>query len=471
MDPTRGILGWGTYVPYGRLDRSTIAAVAGAGGGVGTRTVASYDEDTTTMGAEAARFALAVGPSDIDLDTLWFVTTEPAYLDKTNATAVHAASGLDPGTAAFDMVGAVRSAAGAWRAALAGDGQSLVVVSDRRSGLPGSADEAAGGDAAAAFLIGGGTAPVLATCLATASRTEEFLDRWRSPGDRRSKRWEERFGASRYEELGRVVWQQLLRHADVEPSAIDRVVVVGTHDRAVDALRRSIVQATSAIAVDHGPVIGNAGAAQGALALAAVLESAEPGELICVVSLADGADAQLLRTTEHIADHRAFRTVAAQLDAGGPVSYGKYLTWRDMLEVEPPRRPDPQRPSASAAGRATPWKFAFVGSESESGDIHLPPAPADTRSRAMASATGTIATFTIDRIAYSPSPPVVFAIVDFDGGGRVPVELTDVEPDDISIGMRVEMTFRRLFTADGIHNYFWKARPARLAGSGTEEQP
>jgi len=23
----------------------------------------------------------------------------------------------------------------------------------------------------------------------------------------------------------------------------------------------------------------------------------------------------------------------------------------------------------------------------------------------------------------------------------------------------VEMTFRRLFTADGIHNYFWKARP------------
>jgi len=26
------------------------------------------------------------------------------------------------------------------------------------------------------------------------------------------------------------------------------------------------------------------------------------------------------------------------------------------------------------------------------------------------------------------------------------------------------MTFRRLFTADGIHDYFWKARPIR-AGS------
>ena len=27
--------------------------------------------------------------------------------------------------------------------------------------------------------------------------------------------------------------------------------------------------------------------------------------------------------------------------------------------------------------------------------------------------------------------------------------------------MRVEMTFRKLFTSDGIHNYFWKARPLR----------
>ena len=31
----------------------------------------------------------------------------------------------------------------------------------------------------------------------------------------------------------------------------------------------------------------------------------------------------------------------------------------------------------------------------------------------------------------------------------------------VAIGDPVEMTFRRLFTADGIHNYFWKARPAR----------
>ena len=29
-------------------------------------------------------------------------------------------------------------------------------------------------------------------------------------------------------------------------------------------------------------------------------------------------------------------------------------------------------------------------------------------------------------------------------------------------GDRVEMTFRRLYTTFGIHNYFWKARPIRV---------
>ena len=79
----------------------------------------------------------------------------------------------------------------------------------------------------------------------------------------------------------------------------------------------------------------------------------------------------------------------------------------------------------------------------------------------LADTQGTIVTFTVDRLAYSPSPPVVFAVVDFDGGGRVPVELTDVDATRVEIGRRVEMTFRRLFAADGIVNYFWKGRLVR----------
>ena len=51
-------------------------------------------------------------------------------------------------------------------------------------------------------------------------------------------------------------------------------------------------------------------------------------------------------------------------------------------------------------------------------------------------------------------------VIDFDGGGRFQCQLTDASPDSVKIGDRVQMTFRRLLTANGIHNYFWKARPA-----------
>jgi uncharacterized OB-fold protein len=126
--------------------------------------------------------------------------------------------------------------------------------------------------------------------------------------------------------------------------------------------------------------------------------------------------------------------------------------------------------SASAAGRSEEWKFGFVGSRDRTSEaVHLPPARVSMKGGAVddmdpierADAQATIATYTIDRLAYSPSPPIVFAVLDFDGGGRFPVELTDVDPDTVAIGDRVTMTFRKLFTADGIHDYFWKAKPVR----------
>jgi len=79
----------------------------------------------------------------------------------------------------------------------------------------------------------------------------------------------------------------------------------------------------------------------------------------------------------------------------------------------------------------------------------------------LADVPATIATFTVDRLAYSLSPPVVAAVIDFEGGGRFQCELTDVDSGAIRIGDRVEMTFRRLLTAGSVHNYFWKARPIR----------
>jgi hydroxymethylglutaryl-CoA synthase len=440
----RGILGWGVHLPHYRLDRTQIAPLVGVGGGEGTRAVASYDEDTTTMAVEAGRNVLrARGPAPA---VVWLATTTPAYLDKTNATAVHAALRLDRSAAAYDAIGSVRSASGALRSALDGSGTTLVIGSDVRTGRPGSAEESAGADAAAAVLIGAdGDGPVLAELIGQAATTEEFLDRWRAPTQLGSRVWEERFGETKYAPLATEALLAALGTAGLDVDAVDALVVAGMHDRACAAVAKTSGVPSDRVADRLAATVGNPGAAQPLLLLARALEQANPGQVIVLLVLSDGADAFVFRTTDAINTYVAARGVASQILSGSPVDYGRYLTWRGLLPVEPPRRPEPARPSASAAGRTTDWKF---GLSSEAG--------------VLAEQSGTVTTFTVDRLAYSQSPPVVFAVVDFADGERLPVELTDVAATDVAIGMAVEMTFRKLFTADGIANYFWKARPSRI---------
>lgn len=120
--------------------------------------------------------------------------------------------------------------------------------------------------------------------------------------------------------------------------------------------------------------------------------------------------------------------------------------------------------------RSEKWKYGLIGSRCTAcGTPQLPPQRICVKCRArdqsesypFADRVGRVATYAFDRLAYSLNPPVVNVVVDFEGGGRFLCEMTDCEPEKVAIGDEVEMTFRRLFTADGIHNYFWKARPKR----------
>jgi 3-hydroxy-3-methylglutaryl CoA synthase/uncharacterized OB-fold protein len=470
----RGLIGYGVYVPSFRLDRKAIAGALGSPGGAGTRSVASYDEDTTSLGVEAARAALRATPAARP-DALFFATSLPAYLDKTNATAIHAALGLDAGALACDMLGSVRSGAGALRAALQGGGLTLVALADIRTGLPGGGDEREGGDGAAALVCADDSRelPVLAEPVAHASTTAEFLERWRVPGEPASHQWEERFGEHAYVPLGEAAVTEALKHAGVTAPAIHRWIIAGPHARATKRLAASVGATKGTVADDLAAVVGNTGTAHAALLLAQALDAAAADQLIAAVSLADGCDVTIWRTTAALSGHRPKAKVAAQIAGGVPVSYQGFLTWRGFLQREPPRRPDPEPPAAPPSRRAEDWKFAFTGSRCQAcGARHLPPQRVCVKCHAMdrmaperlADVPATIATFTVDRLAYSLSPPVVAAVIDFEGGGRFQCELTDVDPAAVRIGDRVEMTFRRLFTAHGVHNYFWKARPVRPQG-------
>ncbi|GAB3385494.1 OB-fold domain-containing protein [Amycolatopsis echigonensis] len=462
-----GILGYASYLPRYRLQRTELGALLGTPPGKGARVVASFDEDSTTMAVAAGAAVLrSGGPSPA---SLYFATTSPAYFDKTNATAVHAGLGLPASILAADVAGSARSAVAAWRAAAASRG--LAVFADVRVGRPGSADERGGGDGAAAFLFGDG-ADAIAEVLAERSSTLELLDRWRLPGSPAAEQWEERFGLEAYLPLAREVAQETLNEAGLAQA--DHVVVVSPNSGVVKQGPKAIA---GAISTSTSP-IGHAGAADLGIGLADALDRAEPGQSILVVSVADGCDAILLRATAALPRARQARPLRTELEPGIDVPYVTYLSWRGLLDREPPRRPEPERPAGPPSRRAGEWKFAFAGARCQAcGFTHLPPQRVckqcghtdEIEPVGLATDRGTVATYTVDRLAFSPSPPLIDAVVDFDGGGRYTLEVADAVPDDLAVGTRVGLTFRKLFTAGNVHNYFWKARLVDEAVSPARE--
>ncbi|MEU9152830.1 OB-fold domain-containing protein [Streptomyces sp. NPDC048417] len=457
-----GIVNYHCYIPQYRLRRSEIAAALGADAS-GERSVAGYDEDTTTLGVAAA-LPVVQGRAE-SVGSLWFATSDPVYADKTNATTVHAALDLPPDITAVDLGANLRSGITALLAA-ARDG-GLAVLADRRGGPLGGADERTGGDASAAYLFGDdGT---LADLTHTASATAEFIDRWRAPGSSDAHTWEERFGEQRYAELADQLLTTLAKQG-LDLDGIDRFAVAGLNPRAVRTVGAAVRRTTGAQqqGADLADAVGNTGTAHAGLLLADLLDAAEPGEHLLLVSLADGADAIVLRAADTITELRG-RPVRDQMGDGVTIGYPQYLLWRRRVEGERPRRPEPDRPSAPYAWRNRRYKLSMTGGRCHAcGTVQYPMPTVCYRCRhtrgfdpvKAGDESAHIVTYTVDRLAFSPSPPLVSAIVAFESGGRLQCELTDVR-DPIEVGDEVVPTFRRGATVDGIHNYVWKSRPHR----------
>jgi hydroxymethylglutaryl-CoA synthase len=433
------------------------------------RAVASYDEDTTSMGVEAARRALAAVPTRPE--RLLFTTTSPAYLEKNAASTIHAALGLPSGVAAYDAAGAHRSAVGALLSALEAGRPTLAITADLQVGPPGSAEERERGDGAAAMLAGPSDAgPAVAELVGHGSATLEVMERWRLPGEATAQASDERLLEAAYRDVTREAVQRALEAACVEATAIARAAVAGVTARVVRAAAATAPVPREAwigssggarIASSGGP-IASCGAAQPIVELLRLLEAGRPGELALLLTVADGADALVLRRREG--------SVPAAIEgAGRELPYLTYLTWRGLLPPPGSRRPDPPAPAPAPALRNRRWKFALTASRCrECGFVSLPPqevCPGCGRRGSgvpyeLASRQGTVVSATADLLARGASePPLMTALVDLDGGGRGRFELTDVWAGEVRDGDRVELTFRRLHSSGGVHDYFWKARP------------
>ncbi|MCI0347248.1 MAG: 3-hydroxy-3-methylglutaryl CoA synthase, partial [Chloroflexi bacterium] len=125
-----GIAAWGAYLPTFRLDRKTMGKAWDTPAMPGERAVAAGDEDSLTMGVEAALACLA-GRDTSELDAVFFATTTSPYAEKQGAATIAAV--LDrPSALTSDVTGSLRAATTALRSALdavaAGTARAALVV-------------------------------------------------------------------------------------------------------------------------------------------------------------------------------------------------------------------------------------------------------------------------------------------------------------------------------------------------------
>src|SRR5579871_274519 len=465
-----GITSYGAYVPMLRLPLAAIGG--GKGGGGPEKAVANWDEDGVTMAVAAAVDCLR-GIDRASVDAVLFASTSYPFKEKQGAAIVAKALDLRRDVRTADLGDSLRAGTNALRAGAdairAGSARRvLVVAGETRMAAPRTPLEASLGDGAAAFLLGADDVAVRFE--AAHQVADEIIDVWRTEGDPFVHAWEDRFVVDHgYRANVREVVQRLFAATGLRPEAFVRVVLFGP-----DARRHALVARDlgfDATRVQDALVgkVGNAGAALWPLLLAASLEQAKAGERILVVSYGDGAESLVLETTPRVERLEGRRGVSWHLARRAELpSYDMYLRFRQLLATEHDRRAGAGL-SATKHFRDRDSDVSLLGQRCRRcAQAQFPRqrvcftcyARDEFEAVRLSDKIGTVKSFTFDNFAGSPNPPLVAGIVDVEGA-RLYVQMTDVSPREVKLGMPVEMTFRKIHEAGGTPNYFWKSTPVR----------
>jgi len=473
-----GILSFGAYLPRARMQRKAVAAANGwfapglKGLGKGERAIGNWDEDTITMAVEAARDCL--GDTDrTALKQVVLASTTHPFDDRQNATVVATALHLPSALRTADAAGSLRAGTGALIAALSGRERTLVIASDMRRAKAGSTQEMQYGDGAAAMLVGEGE-PV-ARLLGAHTESVDFVHQYRMHDRDSDYGWEERWIRDEgYLKLVPKAVGALLKRCGVEPGAVAHFCMPGILSRVQAAVAKKCGFAEGAVRDALGATVGDTGAAHALLMLAAALEDAKPGDKVLVAGFGEGCDVLLLEVGA--AKGAAKRGVKGALaERREESNYLRWLSFTGTIDLERGMRAEVDKATAmTVLYRNRDMIEGLVGGKCRAcGTVQYPrqrycvnPACNALDSQddyVFSERTGKVLSYTADGLTYSPDPPTYFGMVQVDGGGRMLMDFTEVDPASMDVGLPVRMVFR-IKDADpnrGFVRYFWKAAPAR----------
>jgi len=346
MNPTQkvGIVGYGAYVPQFRLPGAEIARIwtNGLGGSpIKEKAVAGPDEDVTTMSIEAARNAIKrarINPEAIR--AVWVGSESHPYAVKPTSTMVAEAVGTSPSIQAADWEFACKAGTEAVQASIgiigSGMGQyTLSIGMDTAQGRPGDALEYTAASGGAAFLLGPAEEAV-AIYQGSYSYVTDTPDFWRRSGETYPSHGDRFTGEPAY-------------FAHVTQSASTLMDLLGTTpedytyavfhqpnvkfpQRAAKILGFKPEQIQTGLLAND---IGNVYSGSCMIGLTAILDIAEPGDRILMVSYGSGAgsDSFDLQVTENI-KNRVDNVASTQdyLNRRIAIDYGTYSRYRGKLK-------------------------------------------------------------------------------------------------------------------------------------------
>ena len=482
MSATFGIISIGAYVPRRRLQRAAIHAANSwfapnlRGLSKGEKAIVNWDEDAVTMAVDAARDCL-LGQAKEDVSAVSLASTTLPFVDRLNSGIVKEALNLSEDMQAFDLTGGQRAGTSALIQAFGSSGTHLCLAADNRKARAGSEGEMLQGDAAGAILVGEGEP--IARLRGAHSATIDFVDHFRATGEDYDYAWEKRWVRDEgFQNLLGGVVSQAIEKIGIKAADIDHVLIALPGRSLPPKFVKSLGFNPEAVADTLFNDVGYTGTAHPFLMLASALERAKPNETILLASFGQGADVMVFETTKAISKKRINSGFEGGLaNKSADENYLRYLFHRGQLDLEKGMRAEyDEKQPGTALSRDRKTVLGLIGGKCrETGTVQFPKTDISVAQNQRATGTqddyplsdklAKVRTFTADRLTYSPDPPTYYGMIDFEGGGRMISEFSDVTEEDVTVGADMRMVFRikarddmRKFT-----KYFWKATPVREA--------
>ncbi len=341
-----GIVGWGAYVPRFRLPATEVSRVwteGTSGTPIKEKAVAGLDEDVATMSIEAARNAVTrAGIDPQEIGAVWVGSESHPYAVKPTSTVVAEAIGAVPNTQAADWQFACKAGTEAMQAAMgfiASDmaRYALAIGMDIAQGRPGDALEYTAGAGGAAFMLGNGeeSAVVIEASHSFVTDTPDF---WRRQNEKYPEHGQRFTGEPAYfrhiSNAGRNLMDALGTKPDDYAHAVFHQPNAKFPLKVGKSLGFTPEQLTTGLLV---PLIGNTYAGSAMIGLTAILDEAQAGELILIVSFGSGAgsDAFHLRVTDRLKERRNLAPKTQNyVTRRTEIDYATYSRYRGKLVME-----------------------------------------------------------------------------------------------------------------------------------------